>query len=218
MILNETKTKAMVVNFTTNYQFTTRLNLNNQNIDIVDKMKILGTTINNKLDWNENCRNLILKVNKIMVFLRKILSFGANQKEMVQLWKTYCRSVLEQSAVVWQAGLSNENRKDLERTQKTFTKLILKHRYHSYEQALISLNLSTLESRRDQLCLKFALNCRRNKKTKHIFPLNPRTHNYELRQICTYMVQNANTERLKKSLVLYMQDLLNTNRTIIRPG
>ena len=145
MILNETKTKAMVVNFTTNYQFTTRLNLNNQNIDIVDKMKILGTTINNKLDWNENCRNLILKVNKRMVFLRKILSFGANQKEMVQLWKTYCRSVLEQSAVVWQAGLTNENRQDLERTQKTFTKLILKNRYHSYEQALTSLNLSTLE-------------------------------------------------------------------------
>ena len=127
MLLNENKTKAMVVNFTTNYQFTTRLNLNNQNIDVVNKMKILGTPINNKLDWNDNCKNIIAKVNKRMVFLRKILGFGANQTKMVQLWKTYCRSVPEQSAVVLQAGLTNENRKDLERTKKTFTKLILTH-------------------------------------------------------------------------------------------
>jgi hypothetical protein len=68
MLLNETKTKAMVVNFTKNYQFTTRLNLNATNIDIVEKMKILGTTINNQLDWNENCKNIISKVNKRMVF------------------------------------------------------------------------------------------------------------------------------------------------------
>ena len=85
MILNENKTNAMVVNFTTNYQFTTRLSLNKQSIDVVDKTKILGTIINNKLNWNENCKNIISKVNKRMVFLRKILSFGANQLEMVQL-------------------------------------------------------------------------------------------------------------------------------------
>ena len=129
---------------------------------VVNKIKILGTIINNRLDWNKNCKNLISKVNKRMVFLRKILNFGANQREMVHLWITYCRSVLEQSAVVWQGGLTNKNRKDLERTQKSFTKLILKNKFTTYEQALISLNLSTLESRRDQLCLRFAQNCRKN--------------------------------------------------------
>ena len=148
-----------------------------------------------------------------MLFLCKILSFGANQSEMVQLWKTYCRSVLEQSAVVWQGMLTKENREDLERTQKTFTKLILKKRYTSYEESLIKLNLQTLESRRDQLCLKWALNCRKNEKTKHIFPLNKKKHNYELRKISKYMVQNANTDRLKKSPVIYMQNLLNKKHT-----
>ena len=221
MLLNENKTKAMVVNFTTNYQFTTRLNLNNQNIDVVNQMKILGTIINNRLNWDENCKNLISKVNKRMVFLRKILSFGANQKEMVHLWITYCRSVLEQSAVVWQGGLTNKNRKDLERTQKSFTKLVLKNRFTTYEQALISLNLSTLESRRDQLSLRFALNCRKNEKTKHIFPLNNKTHNYELRKISTYMVQQSNTDRLRTSPVTYMQNLLHKNHkktNTRRPG
>ena len=209
MLLNENKTKAMVVNFTNNFQFTTILNLNNKTIDVVDQMKILGTTINNRLDWNENCKILISKVNKRMVFLRKILSFGANQSEMVQLWKTYCRSVLEQSAVLWQGGLTKENREDLERTQKSFTKLILKNRYQTYQKSLSELNLTSLDSRRDQLCLKWALNCRKNEKTRHIFPLNDRKHNHHLRKIQKYFVQNANAERLKKSPIIYMQNLLN---------
>ena len=213
MILNENKTKAMVVNFTNNYQFTTRLNLNSKSIDIVDQMKILGTTITNKLDWNENCKILISKVNKRMVFLRKIPSFGANQSEMVHLWKTYCRSVLEQSAVLWQGGLTQANREDLERTQKSFTKLIMKNRYQTYEKSLQQLNLTTLDSRRDEICLKFALNCRKNKKTTHIFPLNDRKHSYEIRKIHKYFLQNANTERMKKSPIVYMQNLLNRHHT-----
>ena len=40
---------------------------------------------------------------------------------MVHMW-----SVLEQSAVVWSSSLSDENKSDIERTQKVFTKLALK--------------------------------------------------------------------------------------------
>ena len=109
----------MIVNFTKNYQFTARLKLNSTNLEIVDSMKILGTILNNKLDWNQNCKNLIQKVNKRMLFLRKIRSFGATQSDMVRLWVVYCRSVLEQSAVLWQGGLTQENRDKLERTQKS---------------------------------------------------------------------------------------------------
>ena len=144
-----------------------------------------------------------------MVFLRKILSFGASQSEMVHLWKTYCISVLEQSAVVWQGGLTKENREDLERTQKTFTKLVLKNKYNTYEESLQKLNLTTLDLRRDQICLKFALNCRKDQRTKHLFPLNDKKHKYEMRKISAYMVHNANTERLKRSPIIYMQNLLN---------
>ena len=121
----------MIVNFTHKYQFTARLKVNNTNIDIVDSMKILGTTLNNQLDWNQNCRDIVSKVNKRMVFLRKIRSFGASKSEMVHLWVQYCRSVLEQSAVLWQAGLTEENRNTLERTQKSFVKLILGRQYKS---------------------------------------------------------------------------------------
>ena len=144
-----------------------------------------------------------------MVFVRKIHSFGANRDKMVDLWVTYCRSVLEQSAVLWQGGLTLENRKSLERTQKSFAKLILKRRYTNYEQALSTLKLEKLDRRRDQLCLKFARKCLTNKKTAHMFPLSKEKHTYSMRKIRKYNIHQANTERMKKSPIVYMQTFLN---------
>ena len=57
----------MIVNFTQKYQFTARLKLNNANIEIVDSMKILGTTLNNQLNWDQNIKDIVCKVNKRMV-------------------------------------------------------------------------------------------------------------------------------------------------------
>ena len=69
MQISEKKTKSMIVNFTRNYQFMTRLILNHTNIEVVDKMKILGTVITDKLTWNENCNEIIKKVNRRMLLL-----------------------------------------------------------------------------------------------------------------------------------------------------
>ena len=127
---------SMIINFTQNYKFHTRLTLNNQNIQIVNKMKILGTIIENYLSWNGNCMAIIKKVNARMQLLRKVWSFGSSRDNMGQLWKTFCLSVLDQSCVVWDSGLTCENKKDLERTQKTFVKLVLEEDYQTYEKGL----------------------------------------------------------------------------------
>ena len=134
----------MIFNFTDKFQFATRLQLKDENIQLVDKMKILGTTVTNSLSWDENCSELIRKVNGRMQLIRNIKKFGAKKQELVHLWITFCRSVLEQSCVLWHSTLTHENITDLERTQKTFAKLILKNQYISYEQALEKLNLLPL--------------------------------------------------------------------------
>ena len=47
MLINQKKTKTMIFNFTDNYQFTTRLSLNQENIEVVTETKLLGTIIKN---------------------------------------------------------------------------------------------------------------------------------------------------------------------------
>ena len=99
MVISEKKTKAMIFNFTDNYRFTTRLQLKGNNIEIVDKMKILSTIVNDRLTWDDNCGLLIKKVNDRMRLLRGVQSFGTSVEEMVHLWILFCRSVIEQSCV-----------------------------------------------------------------------------------------------------------------------
>ena len=41
----------MITNFTDNHQLSTRLTLNYNNMDILEGMTILETTINNNLEW-----------------------------------------------------------------------------------------------------------------------------------------------------------------------
>ena len=161
----------MVINFTDNYQFQPRLTLDDQNIEVVDKIKILGTIIENNLSWNENCMAIIRKVNARMQLLRKVWSFGSTKEEMVQLWKTFCMSVLDQSCVVWDSGLTAENKADLERTQKTFTKLVLEEDYKTYPKALQALQLETLEKRRKTLTLSFVKRSLSDGKLRVLFPL-----------------------------------------------
>ena len=55
------------------------------------------------------------------------------------------------------------------------------------------------------MCLKFGRNCRKNKLTKDLFPLNP-TSGMGTRDKQTYKVQHADTDRLKDSAVPYLQD------------
>ena len=54
MILNQKKTKVMLFNFTDNYKFTTRLELNRENLEVVTQAKLLGVIIKNDLKWDKN--------------------------------------------------------------------------------------------------------------------------------------------------------------------
>ena len=141
--------------------------------------------------------------------LRKIHSFGATQRDVVHLWVVYCRSVLEQSAVLWQGGLTQENKDNLERTQKSFVKLISKGNKANYETLLSQLNLTTLDKRRDILSLRWAKKCLSNEKTSKMFPLNKKNLQHNTRNKEKYTIFHANTQRMKNSPVIYMQHLLN---------
>ena len=209
MIISKKKTKAILFNFTVDHQFVTRLQLKNENIQLVNKIKLLGTWINDKLTWDDNCSYLIKKVNNRMQLLRNILAFGATKKEMVHLWILFCRSILEQSCVLWHNALTKENIEDLERTQKTFIKLLLKDNYTNYEDGLVQVNLISLSERRKQIILKFAKDGLENKTLCDLLKKRENLHHMNMRKTENFQVDFAHTERLKRSGVILMQSLLN---------
>ena len=76
------------------------------------------------------------------------------------------------------------------------------------------LELDTLFNRREQLCLEFAKKCNKHRKLKHMFPLNIKDHEMITRDYEKYLIQFANTERLKNSSIIYMQRLLNEHENL----
>ena len=66
-----------------------------QNIEIVDRMKILGTIVDNSLSWDENCQFIIKKLNARMKLLRGVKGFGASVEEMVHFGYEVCKSGLK---------------------------------------------------------------------------------------------------------------------------
>ena len=209
MIINEKKTKTMIINFTDNYKFTTRLKLKDENVEVITSTKLLGTMIQDDLKWDLNTSSIVRKANARMELLRRVASFGTPAEDLKTVYILFVRSLLEQSATVWHSSLTQENIQDLERVQKTAIKVILQENYQGYQRGLAQLGLETLESRREDLCLNFALKCAKNSKMQHMFPLKSKTHLMNTRKEDKYEVQHANTDRLKDSAIIYMQNMLN---------
>ena len=118
MKINEKKTKFMIFNFTKNYQFGTRLSINNKPIEMIEHTRLLGTIIQNNLCWDLNTKELVRKANARMELLRKVSTFNPGIEDMKTIYIMYVRSILEHSATVWHSSLTAENKNDLERVQK----------------------------------------------------------------------------------------------------
>ena len=168
MLINEQKTKTMIINFTENYKFTTRLQLKNKNIDVINSTRLLGTILTDDLLWDLNTQHLVKKANARMQLLRKVASFSPPVEDLKIIYILYVRSILEQSATVCYSSLTEENISDLKRIQKSAVKIILQEKYSGYENGLAQLGLDDLKTRREQLCLDFAKKCTKSKKMQHM--------------------------------------------------
>ena len=208
MRLNAEKTSVMIFNFTYNYQFSTRLYLQDTLLNIVNETKLLGTWISSDLTWWKNTNYITRKAFQKLEIVRRLYEFNVSLPDLVLIYTLYVRSTLEFNCCVWHYNITKEETDDIERVQKVACRVILKKDFISYENALSTLNLTRLAERRNQLCKKFALSCLKQEKSKDMFPLNPGSNTY-LRQVDKYKVNFAKTGRLLNSAIPQMQRLLN---------
>ena len=78
MKLNVKKTKNMIFNFSKKHQFTTKLNVNDADIEMVRETTLLGTVITDQLTWDKNTEELTKKGYKRMQLLNAAAAFTNN--------------------------------------------------------------------------------------------------------------------------------------------
>jgi hypothetical protein len=106
MKLNTDKSKFMIINFTRNYQFNTRLSLEGNPLKQVNETKLLGLVLSDNLKWQSNTSFIVRKAYKRMTILQKLYAFNVPEEELLEIYILYIRSVLESSAVVWHSSLT----------------------------------------------------------------------------------------------------------------
>ena len=142
-----------------------------QPLKLVTETKLLGLILRNDMKWSSNTDYLVKKANARMEILRRLANFSGPIKDMVQIYITYIRSILEQSCVIWHNSLTEEDNMKLERVQKNACRNILKEKYESYENSLRVLSIDTLFERRKKLLLAFGRKYLKLDQTKELFPL-----------------------------------------------
>ena len=100
MKLNKKKTTIMLINFTKKYQFSTRLKLNDTNIEQVKNIKVLGTILSDDLSWDANCyaisrQDLLQSSRAVYCYLQGSINKTTNYK-MIH-WKKLMKRKLSKN-------------------------------------------------------------------------------------------------------------------------
>ena len=175
MKLNPKKTFLFIANFSLIHQFKPMLRIPGEQdfLEVVQEVKLLGFWFTSDMKAHKHVQYLLAIVNKRIWAISKLKRAGVCDEDLKYFFTMKLRSVLESLAPVFHSLLTQEDSKNIERIQKTVTRIIMGSRYSSYEESLVYLDLESLEIRRENLCLAFALKCLKTEKFKHLFQATP---------------------------------------------
>ena len=125
--LNSSKTKEMIIDFRNSKLVDPRncpMKIDDENIEIVETYKYLGTTINDCLKWDVHCKDLYKKGQQILFFLRKLRSFHVDKSIMHLFYKAIIESVLIHDCVVWLTSCRKSDLSLIKRVVRQAEKII----------------------------------------------------------------------------------------------
>ena len=102
MIVNEDKTKVILFNNRRSYDFQPHMMLNTKEpLEVVEEIKLLGIVIRSDLSWSSNTNNMCKKAFSRMWIIRRLKALGAENGELVDIYRQQILSVLELAVPVW---------------------------------------------------------------------------------------------------------------------
>ena len=116
-------------------------------------MKLLGVTIQNNLEWDQQVQQLITNGSRRLYILSKLKKNGV-KLDLILIYKLYILPILEFGAALWSSGLTLAQAHSLERIQKRALCIIVYPYVLSYNDILSSLNIVSLSERHNLLASK----------------------------------------------------------------
>lgn len=208
--LNVSKSKYMIFS-KSKEEFTTRLSVEQTNIDRMKEMIHLGLWITEDLSWDKHISEICKKTYPKLKMLTKLKYVGIATEELIELYCMFIRSQTEYCSTVFHSSLNQRLSNKLEAIQKTSLRVILGVMYVDYQSALEMCGLVSLHERRESRSLKFAIKCTTHITNKHLFPVNPSNDPHDIRNREVFKVNKSNTENYKNSAIPSLQRKLNSD-------
>jgi hypothetical protein len=207
MQINTRKTKLMLFNPSRTVDIQPEMIIDNEEIEMLEEMKLLGVVITSDLKWRSNTKYITERGYARLWILKRLKRLGCSVEDLLDAYIKQVRCLLEMACPVWHPALTIADSKAIERVQKSAFSIILGDEYQSYSSALDDLNLDTLVARRDSLCLKFAVKSSAHPTHSQWFKKTgdaPDTRNRNL-----YQPVWTRTNRYKDSPIPFLTQMLN---------
>ena len=149
MAINTSKTKLMLI---TTHQKRAVLDsdqlflaLNNENLNTINKDKILGVSIDNNLSWSSHIDQICKKISSNLWLLSRIKEY-LSVEHRTQFYKTYIQPHIDYCNLVW-CGTSQLHLNRLFRLQKRACKIILDYNVENILKSMQEIKILTIYER-----------------------------------------------------------------------
>ena len=205
--VNTDKTTLLAVSAATSYRAKTHLyDQTNTRIDCSPSLKALGFIFNEESNVDDQVEHLCKRFRLRTWALRDLRKAGLSTHDLVTVYKTTIRPIIEYSSVIYHPMLTAEQTEYIEKQQTRALKNIFGNE-HSRRKLLELSDLPLLKKRREEACLRFAKKMANNPRFSDHFRL--RKQRPGARETAKYVEQNARTNRRRNSPYFYYRRILN---------
>ena len=185
------------------------LDADNNRIGCQRSIKALGMHFSNSPDMWAHVTSIKKKMQTRYWMLRNLKKSGFTDSELVRVYTTMIRPVAEYGAVVFHSSLTDQQDELLDTLQNNALKCIYGPGISGRRMRELA-GISTLRSRREVLCDKFAKKCAGDPLFANRFPLKTtRTSARNVKKGEIYLEKKARCNRLHNSPFFYFRRRLN---------
>ena len=196
MKINSKKSKEMIISFTQDVNFkkcVPNIIIDGNPVEVAKHAKLLGVIRNMHVD------SIVKKAAKRVYMLYQLKRAGIRQTDLVNVYVSVVRPVLEYACPVWHTNLTKYLSDNIEMIQKRALKSIFPNK--GYDHILCDLGMCTLHERRNVICEHYFKNMQGNShKLHHLLP-EERCIHYDMRRENKYPLTKNRTNRYGKSLI-----------------
>ena len=207
MLINSDKSSVMKFSKSRTKSFPAEIKVDNEFLEVKQKMKILGIILTSDLRWEANTEHMCKKAYKNMWVLRRMKNLRLDSFTILDYYFKEVRVHLELAVPVWHSGLTLKLAADIERVQRVAISIVTGQTDVSYDRMCALMGVKPLYIRRQELCERFSVktassDCRHN----DMFQLQNSGHNTR-REF--YREHLCKTTRFYKSALPFLTRTLN---------